>query len=222
MRRAKKSLCLVAVAGVIAAGLLSFQAPAGRGGHLHGPGVRDRDRRDRPAVHPGRSGLRSRRPAVRLAEERRRPDHQERRLLPTPFIDLSAKVNTFDDRGFWGFAFDPDFATNGYVYMTYTFENAGNPNGTGPRTSRLTRVTANPANPDVALAGTETVILGSVGIAAVQHCPAPPTASRPTAAATPSAPRVRGRRHAVRRQSATAPTSRSPTRWRCGRRTSTA
>ena len=29
-------------------------------------------------------------------------------LLPTPFIDLSAKVNTFDDRGFWGLAFDPE------------------------------------------------------------------------------------------------------------------
>ena len=28
-------------------------------------------------------------------------------LLPTPFIDLSAKVNTFDDRGIWGLAFDP-------------------------------------------------------------------------------------------------------------------
>ena len=54
-------------------------------------------------------------------------------LLPTPFIDLSAKVNTFDDRGFWGLAFDPDFASNGYVYMSYTFENAGNPNSNAPR-----------------------------------------------------------------------------------------
>src|SRR3954468_23516970 len=57
-------------------------------------------------------------------------------LLPTPFIDLSAKVNTFDDRGFWGLTFDPDFATNGYVYLAYTFENAGDPNNTGPRTGR--------------------------------------------------------------------------------------
>ena len=53
-------------------------------------------------------------------------------LLPTPFIDLSAKVNTFDDRGFWGLAFDPQFATNGYVYLSYTFENAGNPNSSAP------------------------------------------------------------------------------------------
>ncbi len=57
-------------------------------------------------------------------------------LLPTPFIDLSAKVNTFDDRGIWGLAFDPDFATNGYVYMTYTYENAGNPNDAGAEDRR--------------------------------------------------------------------------------------
>src|SRR4030095_8216065 len=55
-------------------------------------------------------------------------------LLPTPFIDLSAKVNTFDDRGFWGLAFHPDFASNGFVYMSYVFENAGNPNSQAART----------------------------------------------------------------------------------------
>jgi glucose/arabinose dehydrogenase/chitodextrinase len=84
-------------------------------------------------------------------------------LLPTPFIDLSAKVNTFDDRGFWGLAFDPNFESNGRIYMTYTFENAGSPNSSAPRTARLVRVTADPANPDVALPGSEQVILGSVG-----------------------------------------------------------
>ena len=84
-------------------------------------------------------------------------------LLPTPFIDLSAKVNTFDDRGFWGLAFDPQFASNGRVYMSYTFESGGDPNSSAPRTARLTRVTADPANPDVALPGSEVTILGSVG-----------------------------------------------------------
>jgi glucose/arabinose dehydrogenase/chitodextrinase len=84
-------------------------------------------------------------------------------LLPTPFIDLSAKVNTVGDRGFWGLAFDPNFSTNGFVYMSYTFEDGGNPNDSGPKTARLTRVTADPANPDLALAGSETVILGRVG-----------------------------------------------------------
>src|SRR5262249_37487743 len=93
-------------------------------------------------------------------------------LLPTPFIDVSAKVNTFDDRGFWGFTFDPDFANNGYVYMTYVYENTGNPNDTGVKTSRLTRATADPANPDVALAGSEVTILGSVGTAPCSAQPA--------------------------------------------------
>ena len=86
-------------------------------------------------------------------------------ILPTPFLDISSKVNTFDDRGFWGLAFDPDFSSNGYVYMTYVFENTGNPNDTGPKTSRLTRVTANPANPDVALPGSEITILGTIATA---------------------------------------------------------
>ncbi len=81
-------------------------------------------------------------------------------LLPTPFIDLSTQVNTFDDRGFWGLAFDPNFAQNGYVYMSYMYENAGDPNSNGARTSRLERVTA---SGDVAVPGSETVILGSIG-----------------------------------------------------------
>jgi glucose/arabinose dehydrogenase/fibronectin type 3 domain-containing protein len=93
-------------------------------------------------------------------------------MLPTPFIDLSAKVNTFDDRGFWGFTFDPDFATNGYVYMTYVYEPTPDPNSSGARTSRLTRATADPANPDVALANSEIVILGSVGTAPCSAQPA--------------------------------------------------
>jgi glucose/arabinose dehydrogenase/chitodextrinase len=92
-------------------------------------------------------------------------------LLPEPFIDLSAKVNTSGDRGFWGLTFDPNFSTNGFVYMSYTYEEGGNPNDSRPKTARLTRVTADPANPDVALAGTEKVILGSVS--------SPPCSSHP-------------------------------------------
>jgi glucose/arabinose dehydrogenase len=85
-------------------------------------------------------------------------------LLPTPFIDLSdSKVNTFDDRGLWGLEFHRNFAANGYVFLSYVFEDAGNPNSRAARTSRLTRVTADPLNPDVALPGSAVIILGSVG-----------------------------------------------------------
>jgi glucose/arabinose dehydrogenase len=84
-------------------------------------------------------------------------------VLPTPFINISSKVNIAQDRGLLGLALDPNFATNGFVYLLYTFENQHTPTSTGARTSRLTRVTADPNNPDVALAGSEIVLLGKVG-----------------------------------------------------------
>ena len=31
----------------------------------------------------------------------------------------------------WGLAFDPDFANNGYVYVTYTYEGSGQPQRSG-------------------------------------------------------------------------------------------
>jgi glucose/arabinose dehydrogenase/predicted phage tail protein len=80
-------------------------------------------------------------------------------LLPTPFIDLSAHVNTFDDRGMWGLAFHPDFVNNGHVFLTYVHEPAGDPNDAGSKTARLVRVTADPANPDRALVESETILL---------------------------------------------------------------
>jgi glucose/arabinose dehydrogenase len=83
-------------------------------------------------------------------------------LLSTPFLDFSSKVNTFNDNGMWGLAFHPGFATNGYVYLTYVFEPTGNPNDTNPKTGRLVRVRADPANPDRMLAGSEITILGAV------------------------------------------------------------
>jgi glucose/arabinose dehydrogenase len=91
-------------------------------------------------------------------------------LLPTPFIDISNKVNTVEDRGLLGLAIDPDYATNGYVYLLYTHDDDGNPNDASPKVSLLTRVTSNPSNRDVALPGSETIILGST---AVIPCPSP-------------------------------------------------
>src|SRR6266403_1863184 len=43
-------------------------------------------------------------------------------LLSTPFLDLRAQVNNSGDRGLIGFAFDPDFSTNGFVYLAYVYE----------------------------------------------------------------------------------------------------
>jgi len=83
--------------------------------------------------------------------------------LPAPFLDFSDKVNTVGDRGMWGLAFDPDFVNNGYIYLTYVFENTLNTQDTSAKTARLVRVQADPANPDVMLPNSEQVILGSVG-----------------------------------------------------------
>jgi glucose/arabinose dehydrogenase len=68
-------------------------------------------------------------------------------LLPTPFVTVT--VSATGERGLLGVAFDPNFATNGYVYLYYT--------ATLPTIhNRISRFTA---NGDVAVAGSETVIL---------------------------------------------------------------
>lgn len=40
-------------------------------------------------------------------------------LLPTPFLDISAQVDTAGERGLLGLAFDPDYASNGRFYVNY-------------------------------------------------------------------------------------------------------
>jgi len=79
-------------------------------------------------------------------------------LLPTPLIDLTGKVNDYWDHGLLGMAADPNFATNGYLYLLYTYEdNAANYNG--PKTGRLARYTV---AGDTAAAASEQVILGTM------------------------------------------------------------
>ncbi|MQA28760.1 MAG: hypothetical protein GEU82_02825 [Luteitalea sp.] len=80
-------------------------------------------------------------------------------LLPTPFIDLRASVNDYWDRGLLGIAADLNFASNGFVYLLYTYENDPN-DYSGPKTGRLTRVTAtgNVASPASAFTVLGTVV----------------------------------------------------------------
>jgi glucose/arabinose dehydrogenase len=68
-------------------------------------------------------------------------------LLPTPFVSLN--VDSSGERGLLGVAFDPNFAVNQWVYVYYTVN-------TTPRRNRISRFTA---NGDVALNGSELVIL---------------------------------------------------------------
>ena len=68
-------------------------------------------------------------------------------LLPTPFVSLT--VSSTGERGLLGIAFDPSFMTNQFVYLYYTATTPAIHN----RVSRFT------ASGDVALGGSETVIL---------------------------------------------------------------
>jgi glucose/arabinose dehydrogenase len=67
--------------------------------------------------------------------------------LPTAFLQLA--VNSSGERGLIGIAIDPDFTNNQYVYVYYTVP-------TSPIHNRISRFTA---NGDVALPGSEVIIL---------------------------------------------------------------
>jgi glucose/arabinose dehydrogenase len=64
-------------------------------------------------------------------------------LLPTPFVHIN--VDSRGERGLLGIAFDPNFATNHYVYVYYTV----------PGTTAHNRVSRFTANGDTAVAGSE-------------------------------------------------------------------
>ena len=54
------------------------------------------------------------------------------------FLDISAKVATFGERGLQALTFDPNFATNHFVYLNYTRKATA----TDPAHNRIVRVTA--------------------------------------------------------------------------------
>jgi glucose/arabinose dehydrogenase len=68
-------------------------------------------------------------------------------LLPTPFLTLS--VDSSGERGLLGVTFDPNFATNNFVYVYYTV----------PGSSAHNRVSRFTASGDVAVAGSQTILL---------------------------------------------------------------
>jgi glucose/arabinose dehydrogenase len=62
-------------------------------------------------------------------------------LLPQPFLDITARVSSDGERGLLSIAFHPQYATNGYLYASYT-DLAGD--------TRIERYSVSPANPDAA------------------------------------------------------------------------
>jgi glucose/arabinose dehydrogenase len=78
-------------------------------------------------------------------------------LLATPFLTVT--TTTSGERGLLGVAFDPNFAVNNFVYVYYT--------ATTPAThNRISRFTA---NGDVAVAGSEVVILDLENLSAATN-----------------------------------------------------
>ena len=51
--------------------------------------------------------------------------YENEALLPNPALDISSKVCTNGGRGLVGVAVDPNFATNHYIYLYYTFKKHG-------------------------------------------------------------------------------------------------
>lgn len=72
--------------------------------------------------------------------------------LTTPFLDLTGVVSqSGNERGLLGLAFHPNYATNGYFYVNYTASSNGN--------TYISRFTRSTANPNVANAGSELILL---------------------------------------------------------------
>jgi glucose/arabinose dehydrogenase len=78
-------------------------------------------------------------------------------LLATPFVSLS--VNSSGERGLLGIAFDPNFATNQFVYLYYT-------TSTAPIHNRISRFTA---NGDVAVTGSEVALVDLENLGPTNH-----------------------------------------------------
>lgn len=79
---------------------------------------------------------------------------EDGQVLPDPLLDINQEVNTYWTRGLTGFTLDPDYETNGYVYLLYTVDweyyiTDGNPDPNNLDTNhdtfgRLVRYTSDP------------------------------------------------------------------------------
>jgi cysteine-rich repeat protein len=73
-------------------------------------------------------------------------------LDPTPFLDLTALVDDSLDGGLYTIAFHPNYASNGFFFVTYTATSA-------PLRSVVARYTVSATDPDVANPASATVLL---------------------------------------------------------------
>ncbi|MCW1883489.1 PQQ-dependent sugar dehydrogenase [Luteolibacter flavescens] len=79
-----------------------------------------------------------------------------RKMLPEPTLDISAKVDAWNERGLLSVCFDPDFARNGWIYVYYTHNREP---GKKDRTNSNNRVSRFTMKGNVADARSEKVLL---------------------------------------------------------------
>ncbi|MBS1551589.1 MAG: PQQ-dependent sugar dehydrogenase [Bacteroidetes bacterium] len=73
------------------------------------------------------------------------------------FLNLSGKVSpSGSELGLLGIALHPNYASNRYLYVNYTFDSAGSGSGSW---SRVSRFTASSVNPDTVLLNTELILM---------------------------------------------------------------
>jgi len=75
--------------------------------------------------------------------------------LATPFLNITALVDTFFEGGLLGLAFHPDYLNNGYFYVNYTSEGLGG----NDLLTNIARYQVSSGDDNVANAGSEEIIL---------------------------------------------------------------
>ena len=99
---------------------------------------------------------------------------------PQPFIDLTAEVNNYNERGLLGIAIDPQFPTKPYIYLYYAYDPPSlEQDGTGKRVARVERVAAKSNNLNQADPGSRTVLYGNNYLIAGSHALCRATTSDP-------------------------------------------
>ncbi|MEO6709923.1 MAG: PQQ-dependent sugar dehydrogenase [Planctomycetota bacterium] len=82
-------------------------------------------------------------------------------LLTTPFLDLSSKVDSGFELGLLGLAFHPNYAVNGFFFVSYTRLSDG--------ASMLERYKVSGSNPDLAVLSGAKLIAGPIAQVSGQH-----------------------------------------------------
>lgn len=91
--------------------------------------------------------------------------HQDGTLLATPAIDLSSRLCANGERGLLGVAVDPEFMSNRFIYLYYTFNKfatcpAGQPTNPNNPVNRVSRLIL--GNDNIVIQGSEVVLIDNI------------------------------------------------------------